>query len=512
MLFWSTTANYLSSSLRYYLTRNKVKEGIVLGHKISKAAIEVDKAKVDVIASLPYPTNVKDAKFDFSNECIKSFDILCNKLITASVIIAPNWDLDFELMCDANDYAVGVVLRQRIEKKFRPIYYASKTMNNAQEHYTTIEKELLVVVYAFDKFRSYLIMSKTVVYTDHLALKYLFSKQDTKPRLIRWVLLLQEFTIEIKDKKGIENLAADHLSRLENPGWEELNEDTIQDNFLDEHSWLLNLRILKQTHAVPSHKLPPFKAIILAFKTHPIAALSHHSYYPWPPHQENLACPRSEVKSLDQLEAKEKEGEALELVTKSLRDKAVYLHLIYFCHQSDFPVKVIEQLWHEVALDMRTSKPQFTIKIKDKKETENLAVDYLSGLENPDLEELNKDTIQDNFPDEHLMVIKLKNTETDPCSHKTPLEHHEEQIETILNHLDELPLERIEHIEDEVEGLGNGRREKIRHDDEIVLAHVRTSTLDYRGYPDLPPIRYEESSKQNPRAQEPQGRTIGLLD
>ncbi|GKA55495.1 reverse transcriptase domain-containing protein [Tanacetum coccineum] len=89
-------------------------------------------------------------------------------------------------MCDASDYAIGVVLRQRIEKKFRLICYASKTMNNAQEHSTATEKELLAVVYAFDKFRSYLIMSKTVVYTDHSALKYLFSKQDAKPRLIRF--------------------------------------------------------------------------------------------------------------------------------------------------------------------------------------------------------------------------------------------------------------------------------------------------------------------------------------
>ncbi|GJU80075.1 reverse transcriptase domain-containing protein [Tanacetum coccineum] len=148
-------------------------------------------------------------------------------------------------MCDANDYAFGAVLGQRIEKKFLPIYYASKIMNNAQEHYTTTKKELLAVVYAFDKFRFYLIMSKMVVYTDHSTFKYLFSKQDAKPRLISWVLLLQEFTIEIKDKKGTENLAADHLSRLENPGLEELNEDTIQDNFPDEYLMVIKLKNTK---------------------------------------------------------------------------------------------------------------------------------------------------------------------------------------------------------------------------------------------------------------------------
>ncbi|GJS25171.1 reverse transcriptase domain-containing protein [Tanacetum coccineum] len=90
-------------------------------------------------------------------------------------------------------------------------------MNEAQENYTTIEKELLAVIFAFDNFNQYLVLSKTIVFTYHSALRYLFTKQDAKPRLIRWILLLQEFDIEIRDKKGAKNLAADHLSRLENP-------------------------------------------------------------------------------------------------------------------------------------------------------------------------------------------------------------------------------------------------------------------------------------------------------
>ncbi|GKD88067.1 reverse transcriptase domain-containing protein [Tanacetum coccineum] len=120
-------------------------------------------------------------------------------------------------MCDASDFAIGAVLGQCKTKHFQPIHYARKTMTDAQAHYTTTEKELLVVVYAFEKFQPYLVLSKSIVYTDHSALKYLFNKQDAKPKLFWWVLLLQEFDIIIRDKKGAENLAADHLSRLENP-------------------------------------------------------------------------------------------------------------------------------------------------------------------------------------------------------------------------------------------------------------------------------------------------------
>ncbi|GJZ81908.1 putative ribonuclease H-like domain-containing protein [Tanacetum coccineum] len=132
-------------------------------------------------------------------------------------------DHPFELMCDASDFAIGAVLGQRHEKHFRPIHYASKTLIEAQTNYTTTEKELLAIVYAFEKFRSYLIMNKSIVHTDHSALKYLFAKKDAKARLLRWVLLLQEFDFKVIDTKGAENLAADHLSRLENP-YENVND------------------------------------------------------------------------------------------------------------------------------------------------------------------------------------------------------------------------------------------------------------------------------------------------
>ena len=110
------------------------------------------------------------------------------------------------------------------------IYYASRTLNDAQLNYATTEKELLAIVFAFDKFRPYLIGNKVVVHTDHSAIKYLMTKKDAKPRLIRWVLLLQEFDVEIKDKKGTENLVADHLSRLEGAR----DDIPVNDDFPDE--------------------------------------------------------------------------------------------------------------------------------------------------------------------------------------------------------------------------------------------------------------------------------------
>ncbi|GJR20312.1 reverse transcriptase domain-containing protein [Tanacetum coccineum] len=211
-------------SLNWEKSHFMVKEGIVLGHKISKSGIEVDRAKVEVIAKLPHPTTVKGVRsflghagfyrrfiqdfskiarpmthlleketpFFFSEECIESFNTLKRKLTEAPILIAPDWDLPFELMCDASDFAIGAVLGQRKNKHFQPIHYASKTMNEAQTHYTTTEKELLVVVYAFKKFR---------------------------------------FDIDVRDKKGAENLAAYHLSRLENPHQDKFENKEINEAF-----------------------------------------------------------------------------------------------------------------------------------------------------------------------------------------------------------------------------------------------------------------------------------------
>ncbi|GJT70641.1 reverse transcriptase domain-containing protein [Tanacetum coccineum] len=129
----------------------------------------------------------KETPFVFSEECIDSFNTLKRKLTEAPILIAPDWDLPFELMCDASDFAIGAVLGQRKNKHFQPIHYASKTMNEAQTHYTTTEKELLAVVYAFEKFR--------------------------KTHAVD--LIAQEFDMKFETKKEPENLRADHLSRLE---------------------------------------------------------------------------------------------------------------------------------------------------------------------------------------------------------------------------------------------------------------------------------------------------------
>ena len=251
-----------------------VQEGIVLGHRISARGIEVNNAKIEAIEKLPPPSSVKGIRsflghagfyrrfikdfsqiakplsnllvqgipFEFDSQCLHAFSVLKDKLISAPIVVAPDWSFPFELMCDASDYAIGAILGQKREKIFQVIYYASRTLNDAQLNYATTEKELLAIVFAFDKFRPYLIGNKVVVHTNHSAIKYLMTKKDTKPRLIRWVLLLQEFDVEIKDKKGTENLVADHLSRLEGAR----DDVPVNDEFPDE-----KLLAIEEKKAVP---------------------------------------------------------------------------------------------------------------------------------------------------------------------------------------------------------------------------------------------------------------------
>ena len=177
---------------------------------------------------------MKDVEFDFNEDCMRAFNTLKEKLISAPIVVAPDWNLPFEIMCDASNLTIGAVLGQRKNKVFHVIYYASRTLNGAQLNYATTEKEFLAVIFAVDKFRAYLLGTKVIIWTDHSAIKYLVTKKDAKPRLIRWVLLLQEFDIEIKDRKGSENQLADHLSRLDENAEVEGEVVPINERFPDE--------------------------------------------------------------------------------------------------------------------------------------------------------------------------------------------------------------------------------------------------------------------------------------
>ncbi|XP_021748570.1 uncharacterized protein LOC110714371 [Chenopodium quinoa] len=180
-----------------------VQQGIILGHVVSNKGIEVDRAKIEVIERLPPPNSVKgvrsflghvgfyrrfikdfskiarpltellakDVPFVFSDACLKAFNRLKEALISAPVMQPPDWSLPFEIMCDASDYAVGAVLGQRKEKKLHAIYYTRKTLSFTQMNYATTEKEMLAVIYAIDKFHSYLVGSKVIIHTDHAALR-----------------------------------------------------------------------------------------------------------------------------------------------------------------------------------------------------------------------------------------------------------------------------------------------------------------------------------------------------
>ncbi|XP_059591933.1 uncharacterized protein LOC132253563 [Vitis vinifera] len=270
------------------ITVMKNDEGELIPTRLT-TGIQVDPAKIELISKLPSPTTVKevrqflghagfyrrfiqdfskiaqplcalllkDAEFIWTKACQEAFKRLKSLLTSAPIVRSPNWSLPFELMCDASDYAVGAVLGQREDGKPYVVYYASKTLNDAQKNYTTTEKKLLAVVFALDKFRNYLLGTSIVIFTDHSALKYLLNKKDVKARLIRWILLLQEFNIQIKDKQGVENVVADHLSRVKVES--HFEEAQINDEFPDDAlcaveklPWFANIVNYLATGELPS--------------------------------------------------------------------------------------------------------------------------------------------------------------------------------------------------------------------------------------------------------------------
>ncbi|KAM2135848.1 hypothetical protein ACFX1R_005682 [Malus domestica] len=272
---WVSPVQVVPKKSGVTVVKNAENELVPTRHIVSAKGIEVDKSKIDLVRYLPSPTSVRDVRyflghagfyrrfikdfskisqplcrllqndvtFKFDDECEKTFNHLKEMLTLASIIVSPDWSLPFKLMCDALDYALGAVLGQMRDKKPHVIYYASRTLNDPQLNYSTTEKELLAVVFALDKFCSYLLGTKVIIYTIHATLKYLLTKKEVKPRLIRWMLLLQEFDVEIRDKKGSENVVVDHLSRLVH------DEDAvpIPETFLDEQ--LLSIKVSEQWYA-----------------------------------------------------------------------------------------------------------------------------------------------------------------------------------------------------------------------------------------------------------------------
>ncbi|CAA7019730.1 unnamed protein product [Microthlaspi erraticum] len=198
--------------------------------------IEVDRAKIEVMMSLQPPNSVKGIRSflghaGFYRRFIKDFSKITRPL---TLLLCKEVKFDFDSTCLEAFHTIKGALRK--EKKLHVIYYASRTLDEAQCKYATTEKELLAVVFAFEKFRSYLVGSKVIVHTDHAALKYLLTKKDAKPRLLRWILLLQEFDLEIKDKKGIDNGVADHLSRMK------IDDDVpLDDSLPDEHVYAVEV-------------------------------------------------------------------------------------------------------------------------------------------------------------------------------------------------------------------------------------------------------------------------------
>jgi hypothetical protein len=238
-------------------------EVIVLGHHISGSGMRVDPTKIHIITQIRIPSSQnevrsflghagyyrrfipnftslaiplfellsKEDEFKWDDECQIYFEILKQKLSTTSVLRGPNWSLPFHICTDASDIDIGVVLGQRKNQMPYAIYFVSKNLSPTEVNYMVTEKELLAMVHAINKFRHYITGYQAFVHTDHSTIKFLMNKPIKNPRVTRWLLLLQEFNINIIDRPGKDNLVADFLSRMIHLG----DNTLVEDKFLDEN-------------------------------------------------------------------------------------------------------------------------------------------------------------------------------------------------------------------------------------------------------------------------------------
>jgi hypothetical protein len=255
-------------SLRNEKSKMMLTEGIVLGHHISGSGMRVDPAKIYIITQIRIPSSQKEvhsflghvgyyrrfipnftslatplfkllskeAEFKWDDECQISFEILKQKLSTTPILRGPNWSLPFHICTDASDTALGAVLGQRENQMPYVIYFVSKNLSPTEVNYTVIEKELLAIVHAINKFRHYITGYQAFVHTDHSTIKFLMNKPVTNPRVTRWLLLLQEFNINIIDRPGKDNLMANFLSRMIHLG----DNAPVEDNFPDENLFAIS--------------------------------------------------------------------------------------------------------------------------------------------------------------------------------------------------------------------------------------------------------------------------------
>ena len=350
----------------------------------------------------------KDVPFTWSQACEIAFTKLKNMLVSPPIMRFANWDLPFEIMCDASDHAIGAVLGQREDKKAFVIYYASKTLDFAQANYTTTEKEFLAVVFALEKFRSYILGSPVTIFTDHAALKYLLSKQDTKPPLTRWILLCQEFNLTIKDKKGVENVVADHLSRLVPES--NSHDIPIGDSFPDEQlfslahcPWYADIVNYLVTGQIPSQWTSQQKK---KFWTDIKKYYFDDPYlFKYCPDQIMRRCvPNDEhIRILTNYTTTEKEFLAVVFSLEKFRSYIVGSPVTIFTDHAALKYLLSKQDTKPRLTRWILLCQEFNLTIKDKKGVENVVADHLSRL----VPESNSHDIPigNSFPDEQLFAL-----------------------------------------------------------------------------------------------------------